>query len=106
MKLLNRSINAFSPEIQSPVQKSALHFVDMRVFDNNRPSPDPGFSPKYPLELNSRKKTPRDLPMSNGHKGPVFIPTFEGIVCSIRSDMAHNPFWTSEFDAQIASPSV
>jgi hypothetical protein len=45
MKLLNRSINAFSPEIQSPIKESALHFVDMRVFDNDCPRADPGFSP-------------------------------------------------------------
>src|SRR3984885_12058718 len=62
--------------------------------------------PWHPLELASRKKPLRDLPMGNGHKGPVFIATFEGIVCPIRSDMAYYPFWTSEFDAQITSPSV
>jgi hypothetical protein len=45
MKLLNGGINAFSPEIQSPIKESALHFVDMRVFDNDCPSPDTGFSP-------------------------------------------------------------
>src|SRR3984885_8841594 len=62
--------------------------------------------PWHPLELASRKKPLRDLPMGNGHKGPVFIATFEGIVCPVRSDMAYYPFWTSEFDAQITSPSV
>jgi hypothetical protein len=45
MKLLNGGINALSPEIQSPIKESTLHFVDMRVFDNDCPGPDTGFSP-------------------------------------------------------------
>src|SRR2546421_8892475 len=54
----------------------------------------------------AQSKHIEDLPMSNGHKGPVFIATFEGIVCPSRSDMAYYPFRTSKFDTQITSPSV
>ena len=45
VKLLNGCVNALSPEIESPIKEFASMFIDIRVFDDDRPGSYAGFSP-------------------------------------------------------------
>lgn len=106
VEALDLRVDTFPPKVQAPVDKGAIEFVFIRVFDNDCPVTDSRLAPRAVVSLQEAKRDSirnANSPVSNGHECPIVIAFCNTVWTTGGGKMTYQPCWTDQIGAQITS---